>query len=319
MKKHLRTLLIISGACCLVGMLLCLISFGVLGFDVHRLDTVGIHSGTLDIGADMPGVDVSVIRQIEVDTSSCDVTVCPSPDGKFRVVYETPEYIHVTANIDGNRLIVNALDTSARQPWYKHIRLQTRPYKGVTVYIPLYNLNRSYEAMSVRTTSGDILLFGGIIADTASIKTTSGDVDVRIDTNNTLDITTVSGDVDLALFTAKDVAVKTTSGDITLAHLSVQGSIALQTTSGEVEASSTQAAYFTAQTTSGDIELTQSGAEVAMLLRTVSGEVDVLANRQYLLYTETVSGEVHVKRHAQVRQNAANCKVFTTSGDISVA
>ncbi|MBQ9082713.1 MAG: DUF4097 family beta strand repeat protein, partial [Clostridia bacterium] len=92
-----------------------------------------------------------------------------------------------------------------------------------------------------------------------------------------------------------------------------------QTTSGEVEATDTEAAYFTAQTTSGDIELTRSGAEISMLLRSVSGDIDVLARTVYSLYTETVSGEVRVKRHEQVRQDIANCKVFTTSGDISVA
>lgn len=323
-----------SGVLCLAGLLICVGILCALGFDSMRLDTAGTNSGTLNIVGD--SADWLSINHIDINGMSCDVTVCPAPDGEARVEYDTPGYIDVTAVVDGNRLVITG--TESRQPWYKRIRLEIRPHKGITVYLPTYVASHSFETLNIRTGSGDILVWGNLVAGEAKVTTASGDVDFRIDTQKSLTISSASGDVALSLFTGRDVTVATTSGDIAMERLNVQGqvriksvsgdlsteevsviqSFAAETTSGTLNVRRTEAPYFTAATVSGDIELEKSGGTILMGLQTTSGEVEVDAIKTYKLYTSSVSGEIRVKGHRQVDEQLSNCKIYTVSGDITV-
>ncbi len=358
MKKHLKKLLLYSGLLCLAGLLVCLGVLFALDFDFIRLDTAGTNSGTLELSATLPQEALYAITTIDVDSASCDVTVRPAPDGKFRVEYDTPGYIRVTAEVDGNRLVVIGLDSSARQPWYKRIRLQLREHTGITVYVPVYNLRRNYEVLNVRARSGDVTVWGGIIAEHAQIATTSGDVDFRIDTNQSLTITTDSGHVNVALCTGQNLSVTSDSGDVKMSHLTLHGtmdatsdsgdmelsdltvagnvklrsdsgdvamerltsavSFTVNSDSGNVEITDANAAYFTVETNSGEITLDQSGGSITMLLRTDSGDVDMTSSVKYDVYAHSDSGKVQVNNHIRVDNNFSDCKIFTDSGDITV-
>jgi hypothetical protein len=338
MNNVLKKILLWGSVAGVVGLLLC---FGVLlalGFDFTRLDTTGTNAGTVELTEKFAPDDLYAITVIDVDGASCDVTVSPSPDGKFRVVYDVPGYVDVTATVDGDRLVVIGLDTLSRQPWYKQIRLSLREHMGITVYVPVYNLRRNYDALNVRTDSGNITVWGGIIAEDAQITTNSGDVDFRIDTNKSLTITTDSGDVKLSTSETSTLSVTTDSGDMHLSYVSVNGSADLRTDSGDISSSHvtlagslmttsdsgdldmilTEAAFFTAKTGSGDIALAQGGGTVTMLLQTGSGDVDVMAASVYDLYVSTGSGKVKVEHHRRVDVEYSNCKVFTGSGDINI-
>ena len=361
MTKLLKKLLLCSGLVCLAGLLVCLGVLFALDFDFTRLDTAGTNVGTLELSATLPQADLSAITSIDVDGASCDVTVRPAPDGKFRVEYDVPGYVRVTAEVDGNRLVVVGLDTLSRQPWYKHIRLQILQHTGITVYVPVYlpnSSNGNYEALSVRSNSGNVTVLGGIIANHANVTTSSGDVDFRIDTENALNITTKSGDVELSLFSGNSLSVTTDSGDIKMSHMTLHrtmdvtndsgdialldltvtgktklrsdsgdvtaervtfsSSLAVNTDAGNVEMTDTTAPHFTVNTDSGEITLDQSGGSITTLLRTDSGDVDMTSSVKYDVYAHSDSGKVQVKNHFRTDRDFSDCKISTHSGDITV-
>ncbi len=303
----------------IVGLLLCFGVLFALDFDLTRLDTAGTNSGTLDLVETYAPDALSAVCHIDIDGASCDVTVRPDPNGKFRVEYDVPGYVDVTATVDGNRLVVTGLDTSARQPWYKRIYLHLREHTGITVYVPMiYSPAASYGALNIRTTSGDIALLPGLTAERADITSKSGDMDIRINVKGSLTLENGSGDVKLSASTANRLSVTTDSGDMKLSYVSVTGHADLQTDSGNLDATCTEAAYFTADTVSGDIELKKSGGTILMGMQTTSGDVEVEAIESYDLYTSSTSGEIHVKGHRQVSYHLSNCTIFTDSGNITV-
>jgi DUF4097 and DUF4098 domain-containing protein YvlB len=339
MNNILKKILLWGSMAGLAGLLVCLGVLFALGFDFARLDTTGTNAGTVDLLTAYTPDQLATIRSIDIDGASCDVTVRPDPNGKFRVEYDVPGYVDVTATLDGDRLVVVGLDTLARQPWYKHIQLNFRKHTGITVYLPMvYTQVKSYDTMNICTTSGDITILPGLTAENAQMTSKSGDMDIRMDAKKSLAIESNSGDVKLSTSETSALSVTTDSGDMNLSYVSVNGSADLRTDSGEISSSHvtiagslmttsdsgdldmilTEAAFFTAKTGSGDIALAQGGGTVTMLLQTGSGDVDVMAASVYDLYVSTGSGKVKVEHHRRVDVEYSNCKVFTGSGDINI-
>lgn len=139
--------------------------------------------------------------------------------------------------------------------------------------------NKTFNSISVKTTSGDIVLNNGISTSDLKINTTSGDININEDISiSSLKIHSTSGDLkNYAIFT--DADIKTTSGDILLFNAAKRNIIVdISTTSGDVKTNFSNIGYInlSTNTISGDIRnkhKNKDGYTADLDISTISGDI----------------------------------------------
>ena len=120
----------------------------------------------------------------------------------------------------------------------------------------MFLLRTSADSISLKTVSGEIMA-GALQCDTFKAESTSGDLSIS---GNVIcgkaTMKTVSGDVELKQFDAENIHITTTSGDVE-GTLSSGKKFSVTTNSGEIDipADTPGAGLCTVNTTSGDIEI----------------------------------------------------------------
>ncbi len=245
-------------------------------------------------------------RNISVEESSEDVQLLPSTDGRCRVTCGETDRCSYTVKVEKDTLTVVREDDES-------------VHFGFTLYnesVPLciYLPEKSYQALSVSCTSGDVEA-AGFSFDTAEIRTTSGEVELRAITVKALSVSCTSGDLFLEeLSCSGEAKLHSASGEIRAESCSL-GSLELSSTSGDVELIRVVCTGDAkAETTSGEITLTDVGA-ASFDLSCTSGDVEgsVLGPVDFIV--NTVSGDV---RTVGGVRGAAPCRVHTTSGSVDL-
>ena len=174
---------------------------------------------------------------------------------------------------------------------------------------------------AIRTTSGGIRWEQALPGDGFSFQTTSGDVDIHVETEDILpglEIATASGDMTCRL-NAADVRLKTISGDIDW-HGDA-GSLQINTTSGDVEADGA-ISLTRMHSVSGDLTLAlDDGRKAEVEISTTSGDTEIRVPEEaeeIRARLESVSGELRL-RGVQTADNAPiRIHGKTVSGDLTV-
>ena len=133
----------------------------------------------------------------------------------------------------------------------------------------------TFNNAEIETTSGSIN-YKANTKNILKLKTVSGDISVSDNNVNTFDCKATSGDISLwNVISASDFTIKTVSGDIELKDCN-GANISLKTTSGDVEGSLLSGKSFIVDTTSGDIEIPPSIANGdKCVIKTTSGDIEI--------------------------------------------
>lgn len=228
---------------------------------------------------------------IEIETDTADETVL-TVDGDERML----EAVEVRQ--EGDRVVVKVRDKgkfgiSFGSLVFGHdgLRVQARMPHGASIRVKTASadteLSGHFGKVDLNSASGDVRLRGEIAED-ATIKTVSGDVELdRVDGD--LSVQCVSGDV-RARAVAGSVDTKSVSGDIRLDALAT-GNVRFTSVSGDIEIGIAQGSLVDvdAGSTSGDLS-----SEVALASEPPSGEGT--AAPTVVLRGRTVSGDVRVFR-----------------------
>ena len=233
---------------------------------------------------EQPQESYSGIEEIELSLLSMDVQILPSRDGQLHVYLaegkEKAKYLE--ESISGNRYFAREKNRS-----------QGKKFLGIAFLI---GMNRDEDLKLIVEAPQQM--------KAVTVKTMSGDLQVRGITAEAMVLETMSGDATLREANGEKLTIKTASGDISL--LNAGGSnMVVQSTSGDVEGSFfAQNSYV--QTVSGDIEiaLDRRGKQLCARAKTVSGESNVYGNNRcdapdaehYLTaYFSTVSGDIEIR------------------------
>ena len=179
-----------------------------------------------------------------------------------------------------------------------------------------------HPEVRIRTTDGNIRWTDALPGEILSLKTTSGDVWVRMDEACLVPeakIATVSGDVD-AEMSAEKITVSTISGDITWAGSAEN--LEFSSTSGDIEAVGT-AKEVTVNTTSGDLELElRDEGPAHVKANTVSGNLSLrlpYSVRTVSTRLKTVSGDTRLRGLEEDENAPIRVEAGTVSGDLRIS
>ena len=186
----------------------------------------------------------------------------------------------------------------------------------------LIRLPRSvHPDIRIRTTGGNISWDGAVPGAEFSLRSTSGDIRVRMEEGFLLpraEISSTSGDAELHL-SAEEIHISSVSGDITWDGDA--GTLIANSTSGDVEACGL-ARSACVNTTSGDLslELTEDApAEIEVV--SVSGDIDLRlphSVRQISASLKSVSGDIR-QRGVEITEDASiSIEASTVSGDLRI-
>jgi DUF4097 and DUF4098 domain-containing protein YvlB len=233
---------------------------------------------------------------LDVRVSSGRLDLVPAPDGQVVIDVSGSGAAHVVVEQSADTVSI----LEERRGRSVTIRAAIPAGTNLEVAVASLNIVSRVDLGRVvaRTASGDIDLGR---ADTAELKTASGDVKVDSCTGR-CDIISASGDVRIHLV-AGDLSVSTASGDVGVER--AEGRVEAKTASGDIRISRCLGNSVEATSMSGDVDLGLSeGTRVEAEIDSLSGDV-VLPSRRppngesernLKLRAKTVSGDVTVRR-----------------------
>ena len=228
-------------------------------FDLRRLNTIEAIEKTYTV--DEPFTSVSA------DCASADLTLILDASGETvcRAVCTELDGIHFDVQVRDGVLHVTCVD--------ERTAAQKIGVNLVTPKAVLYLQNAQFDALTAESGSGDVSVENGLSFRDVSV--TAGSAAVRFDANaQTLTVTTGSGDVELNGGTPKTVTLTTGSGEMRMTNVKAAKSIHVQTSSGDVSLTGCDAPTLDLSTSSGDVTgslLTDKTYDV----RTSSGDISV--------------------------------------------
>ncbi len=284
-----------------LGLTICISALAMSGdiFEVMNMSTIKFEKHTYEITEAFDSINISEIE--------CDVKLLPSPDEKCKIEATESEKIYNEINVTDGTLTVTRHDTRV---WYDHIGIFGFDDVSLTLYLPL----SEYNALTLKTVSGDIELPVGFTFNDIEVISTSGDISICCGVNSELAVNSTSGDVEIeGVSSGEDISVKTVSGKIEIENSSANN-LTVSSTSGGVYVKDTLAiGDFYAKTVSGRIKLERFDA-ASLEVKSTSGSVYCGLLSAKNVTAKSTSGSIRVPEGV----NGAPCKITTVSGNIKV-
>lgn len=302
---------------CLSGLLILFVSFIAVGFDVKKLDTVAYETNTYEIN--------DYFSNITIKTQTADLRFVPWEEEYCKVVCYEEEKVKHTVTAQKNTLMIDVTDV---RKWYDHIGMSFEDAE-LTVYLP----KKQYEALEVKSDTGDVELPEDVAIRAGKVKTDTGDVTWKASVIGKFVIETDTGEVKVDTDMFEQLEIKTSTGDVSVDSVAVAYLISVEAGTGEIRLNNIKCRIFSAKTDTGEIQikdtvaglngtiLSQTGdvtledsdAGESLYIKTDTGDVTgtLLSGKQF--QTETDTGNVDVPA-----SNGYPCVIITDTGDIKI-
>ena len=302
---------------CSVGLLITLVSFIAVGFDVKKLDTVAYETNTYEIKDDF--------SNITIKTQTADLHFVPWEEEHCKVVCYEEEKVRHTVTVQKNTLVIDVTDT---RKWYDHIGMSFEDAE-LTVYLP----RKQYEALEIEGDTGAVEVPEVFDFETATVETDTGDVDWQASVAGNLTIETDTGAVNVDTDILEKLEVKTSTGDVFVDSVRNGLSVSVETNTGAIRLNNLRCRIFTVKndtgeirikdtvaslngtvlSQTGDVTLENSDAVESLYIKTDTGDVTGTLLSGKLFQTETDTGNVDVPA-----TNGYPCVIITDTGDIHI-
>ena len=273
MKKAVCVALILIAA----GVVISLLAMILMGFDFRTLNRAEAVTNTHTVE--------ETFSSVSVESTTVDVKILPSEDGRCTVVCKELENLYHTVTVEDGRLIIREHDD---RKWHQHIGILWYETE-VLVYLP----EGIYDEILANVTTGDIEI-SAVDCREIRAETTTGDICISNVTLQDVHTECTTGDIRLNAINATTLTAKCTTGDIHLSNVITSGKIGIETTTGDIGLHRCDAATLTLKATTGDV----TGS-----LRTPK-----------IFYADTSTGDVKVPHSTE----GGACTVNTTTGDIEL-
>ncbi len=298
MKRVSKILLTVALSLVLVGALLVLLAFLMVGFDPMKLNNA------------TPKIETYILTEafqdIDIDVSESNIVILASENGECRVVSNETEKVTHTVTVEEGILKIRVKD---RRAWYEHIGLFFAKME-LRVYLPQDVL----QNVKLKSISGRIHSAQPMTCNTFFAESTSGGITLeQIKADHAVRVGTVSGDIAVRGLSADVLEASSTSGNLSLKSVKVQDGVTANTVSGEITWTNGECADLNLRSTSGDLKLDNCIANGKMTLATTSGNLQLLKSDAQSLALSSVSGNVSGEL-----LTGKDFTTKTTSGNISV-
>lgn len=317
MKKCTKIWLFIATALTVAGLIMFGVIMTMLKWDFTKLSTDEFETNTYTVS--------EPYGSVSVNTVTADVTFIPSENGETKVVcYEEVKVTH-SVTVKDDTLVIEVND---QRKWYDHIGIHfTQP--KLTVYLPA----GEYGALSVKLTTGDIMVpqelrldsmsisattgdikSSALVAGVAQLKTTTGDIAVENCSIGALDMTVTTGDISVSAVTCEGkLQLNVGTGDAKLTDTSCKSLISDGTTGDLYLKNVIAVERFTIERTTGNIKLERCDA-AELYVNTTTGDVTGSLLSEKIFIANATTGDVRVPESV----SGGKCKITTTTGDILI-
>lgn len=337
MRKAMKIWLIIGASLVFLG----LIVFGgvmtMLKWDFTKLSTTKYETNTHEIG--------EAYQSISVNTNTADFILVPSEHAERRVICHEEKNVKHSVAVKEDTLVIDAVDT---RKWYEHIGISFGKPK-ITVYLP----QGEYDALSVKSSTGDVEIPKDFNFESIDISEDTGDVTcyasvsqcikIKTDTGNIrienlsagmLDLSVTTGDVKLVGVTsvgdvkisvstgktsATDVKCKNlissgNTGDMSLKNVIAAEAFSIERSTGDVKLDGCDAAELRITTDTGDVKLDACDAD-ELFIKTDTGDVTGSLLSEKVFITQTDTGRIDVPKAT----SGGRCEITTDTGNIKIS
>ncbi len=317
MKKSAKIWLILAVSFIVIG---CMIFGGVmtmLKWDFSKLSTVKYEENSYEFHGD--------IKDIQVLTDTASIEFIPSEGESVSVVcYEESNAKHTVTADDGALKI----ELSDRRKWYEHIGINVGTPK-VTVMLP----KGEYGALSVKVSTGDVIVPGSFSFESIDISGSTGDISLLARAENDIKIKLSTGDISIEKISAESLDLSVSTGHITVADVTCSEKMCVNVSTGKTKISDVFCKSFVSEGSTGDVHLRNvvasemlsverstgdvkfescDGGEI--FVKTSTGDVTgtILSEKVFVVSTDT--GNVDIPETT----GSAKCKITTSTGDIEI-
>ena len=278
MSKQTKTWLIIASSLVLFG---CIMFGGVMSmlqWDFHKLSTIQYETNHHTIHEDY--------TNILILTDTADVALIPSENSETTVVCREQQNAKHSVAVKDGTLVIELTET---RKWYEHIGI-TFTAPNITVSIP----QGKYGALSVKSTTGDIDV-KTIFAQTVDLSVSTGNVNIsNISCEGHLNITVTTGKTNITDSSCQTLISNGSTGSISLKNVVAAEKFSIERNTGSIKFDSCDAAELFIETDTGNVTGT------------------LLSDKVFLTQTDT--GSIKVPQTT----DGGKCEIRTNTGNIKV-
>ena len=173
----MKTALIVASVLTVSGIIIAAVGLAIMGFDFTKLSTAKTVTRTFEIDE---GFD-----SITVGTSTCDVRLLPSEDGKCKIVCTDRDKITYDVGVENNTLAIEEKDG---RKWYDYISIFN--YKTeITLYLP----ETCLKSLSATGDTGNVTVPKDFLFENIDVKVSTGKRSIMSATSGSLSLKTSTG------------------------------------------------------------------------------------------------------------------------------
>ena len=327
MSKASKVWLIVAAALVLCGGILFTCALTGVNWNFSNFSTENYETKVYEFDEGLGTID----GDIYIETATADVEIVASSDMAIDTVkvvcYENSKDPHHVSLSDG----VLTIDYEDTREWIDFIGGFYETPK-VTIYLPLGTWGR-YGDLSIKTSTGDVVIPHGLCFDAMEIETSTGGVNNRADVFGSMEIETNTGDINIEESKAFSMKLSASTGTISLQNVECHHELNIRVSTGRTEMKDVFCETFISKGTTGDIYMEKlhpimqatverstgdvtfrsfEGANFRVF--TDTGDVDGSFVSDMIVNAETDTGDVDIPKCAV----GGNCYINTNTGDIRI-
>ncbi len=291
MKTSVKTALIIAAITLILGIVLAGVGISMTGYDFINLVTENYAPVTYGISEDF--------SNIQIDTDTHDLNFVLAENGMCKVVCDETDKITNSVTVQDGTLIIKTVNN---KNWYDYIGLFTKNHT-ITVYLP----KGEYEAITIKTDTGDTEISNAFSFTTAKIETDTGDTSWYANVSGNFSFVGHTCDIEAGNMSLLSLNIKTTTGKIHISNLTSTEGITLTADTGDVSVTDCKAnERLDVKTSTGDV----------LLKNTVAGKLNIKTNTGSVTFNNADAENMHVKTSTgDVKGTIATEKIFLATTD----
>lgn len=300
------------------GVLICGISFAVLGFDFRTLDTVEYVTNAYDVSDDFQ--NISIKADVE------NITFVPSDDGTCKVVCREEESDPHQVSVRGDTLTV---EKKEKYRWQIFNNWVVTESPEITVYLP----NNVYKTLSIDADTSDVNIPKDFTFDSISVTLDTGAASCLASVNGDIFIETDTGHITISDVSAAGMRLASDTGRMDISNVEISGDMDIRESTGRVTMENvtcrnltsngdtgslimtnvTASGEFNLERDTGNIEFNGCDAET-IYVKTDTGNVTGSLLSDKVFITQTDTGKMDVPKTI----TGGRCEITTDTGNISI-
>ena len=298
MRRLVVVWIIIASVLIVAGLVIFAASFVIGGMNFRNLTLQKYETNTYEKSENF--------ENISIKNTVGDITFIQSAGEECKVVINENVKKNYSARVENGSLIIDYNDT---RKWYDYINLFSFEEGYIKLYLPM----KTYKALELVTSTGDVKIPRDFFFDSIKIDGDTSDVECSSSSAGLTEIKLSTGDIEIKNASFGDLSLMVSTGEVDVEEIMCAGEFYLKVSTGEAELDGINCGRFVSEGSTGDLELSRVVATEKFDIKRSTGDVRLTRCDASELYIKTETGDV--------KGSLLSEKVFitqTSTGNIKV-